>query len=597
MISLPKQPNIYSLPVWNQKGDSDINGTLWASAGIDLSENEGKVRLGKRTILATGTVDDADMANYPVAFKTFTDDVGVANWTIMGSYLWRGYAQSTTTPVKDSHATTPAVDSDISDMELFNAGLWVTTGSANAFRLDAAGTWGWGTATGLGAGGNSTSMALYANRLYVGGGASVKSVDTSLVVATSGAYTCTIPDVGNSITFIRAGANRIWIGTINTNNGKGMIYEWDGVATQVTKSYRLESAGALACVIKDDVPYVMDNNGRLLSWNGGTFTELGRLNRRTNKLLNSTANIVTQRFVHKNGMSLVQGRINILIRGNNADGTIEETIPSGIWEYTPDKGLYCKHLLSTAKVAGTIQDYGQVNIKNVGALTEFNSANNNGFFAGATYYSDATTVKAGIFYNDLTDVLQKGGSFITTKQYAQDKNGLPSVQNSWQNIYILYKKLLDSADKIVVKFRTSEVEPIQATITWSSTTTFTVPNSSVDVSQYWTAGVGGEVEILNGIGAGKCAHIINANLVAGTWTVIVDETYTGATGTAIARFQLWKKLGVITYNSPTPAGVTYDQEGMGDTSNWVQFKIFMLFTGRDELEKLLVINSNFNPAS
>lgn len=597
MLVFPKQPNAYSLPVWNQKNDSDMNGSLWATNGIDLTENEGKIRLGKRTILATGTVDDADMDNYPVAFKNFTDNVGLFNWTIMGGYIWKNYIQGTQTAYKDftDHSGAPGTDSAISDMEVFNNTLYVSVNSTQVYYLGSSAS-NWAYIASFGFNGNSQSFVIYQNRLYNSGGSSVYSIDTSNTVATSGAYTITIPDPGLSITFLRASSNRIWIGTVNTVNGKGRIYEWDGTATQVTKSYLLESIGAFACVIKDDVPYVMDANGALLVWNGGTFTEVARLNRRTNKILSTSGSFVANRYIHKNGMSLIKGKINMLIKGTNNDGTIEETIPSGIWEYTPDKGLYCKHLISTAKVAGTIQDYGQINLKNVGALAEYNSANNNGFFAGATYYSDATTVKAGIFYNDLTDVLQKAGSFITTKQYAIDQVGQPSVQNVWQNVYTMNKKLLDSADKIVVKYRTTEVEPVQATITWTGTTTFTVPNSSVDISNYWTSGTGGEVEILNGVGAGKCSHITNAVNNAGTWTVTVDETYTGSTGTAVARFQLWKKISTITYQNNTANGVTFDQAGMGDVSNWVQLKLWMLFTGRDEIEKLIIINQNFNPA-
>jgi len=597
MIILPRQPNSSTLPTWNQKNDSDLYGSLWASTGIDLSENEGKLRLGKRTILATGTVDDADMSNYPAGFRTFTDNGGTFNFTIMGTYVWKNYIQGTQTAVKDAHTSQPSdIDSTLSDIEVFNNELYVSgTSSQNSYYLTASAS-AWATVATFGLGSVQSSFCKFIGRLYLGGNNQVRSIDTGHTVAVpTAAYSVAIPDDGLQITWIRASSNRIWIGTVNSTNGKGYIYEWDGVATQVAKSYRLESAGALACVIKDDIPYVMDANGKLLVWNGGTFTELARLNRRTNKVLYGYNAAATERFIHKNGMSLIQGRINLLIKGTNQDGTIEETIPSGIWEYDETRGLVHKHSLSTAKIAGTIQDYGQLNLKNVGALSEFNSTNNNGFFAGVSYYSDATTVKAGIFYNDLTDVLQKAGSFITTKQYAIDSLGNASIQNVWQNIYILYRKLLDSGDKIVVKYRITEVEPVIATITWTSTTTFTVANSSVDVSLYWTTGTGGEVEVLNGIGAGKCSHITSAVNNAGTWTVTVDETYTGASGTAIARFQSWKKLGVITYSNPTPNGVTFDQEGIGDVSNWIQFKIWALFTGRDELEKLLIINQNFNP--
>lgn len=596
MIALPKAPNTYSMPTWNQKNDSDVNGTLWASTGIDLSENEGKVRLGKRVVLATGTVDDADMNNYAAAFKTFTDDSNNSyNWTIMGSYVWKGFSQDTATATKDTHTSPPAVDSTTSDMELFNGELYVSSTTGDVKYLTAAAS-AWATASSLGSA-LSTSMCTYQNRLYCGGNVTVKSMDTSHTVATSGAYTVTIPDTGLSITFIRSSSNRVWIGTVNAQNGKAYIYEWDGTATQVSKSYKMESSGALACVIKDDIPYVMDSNGKLLVWNGGTFTEIARLNRRTNKSLSNNSSL-TDRFIHKNGMALITGRINMLIKGIDSDGaTLEETIPSGIWEYNPDKGLVHKHSISTAKSAGTIQDYGQLNLKNVGALAEYTATGSNGFFAGAAYYSDATTVKAGIFYNDLTDVLQKAGSLITTKQYAIDGRGNPSVQNVWQNLYTVYRKLLNSADKIELKYRTTEVEPVFATITWTGTTTFTVLNSAVDISVYWTAGTGGEVEVINGIGAGMCSHITNAVLNAGTWTVTVDETYTGASGTAIARFQLWKKISTISYFNGTANGVTYDQCGMGDVSNWVQIKVWMLFTGRDELEKLIIINQDFNPAN
>lgn len=597
MISLPKAPNQYSPPIWNQKNDSDVNGSLWATTGVNLSENEGKLRLGKRIILVSGQVDDADMSDYPVAFKTFTDNGGTFNWTIMGSFVWKNFALTSGAASKDAHTTLPPVTSTISDMEVFNSELYVTGNTADAYYLTASAA-GWTTISGLGAGNNSTSFTTFQNRLYCGGNQTVKSMDTSHIPATSGAFTVVIPDPNLIITFIRAASNKIWIGTVNTNNSKGIIYEWDGTATQVTKGYRLESAGAFACVIKDDVPYVMDANGKLLVWNGGTFTELARLNRRRSRILASASGaLLLSRYIHKNGMSLIEGRINCLIRGTNNDGSIEETIPSGIWEYDTNRGLTHKHSISTAKTNGTIQDYGQLNLKDVGALTEFNGTDNNGFFAGATYYADATTVKAGIFANDLTDTLQKAGSFITTKQYAIDQLGNPSVQNAWQNIYTLNRKLLDSADKIEIKYRTTEVEPVQATIVWISTTTFTVLNSAIDISQYWISGTGGEVEILNGIGAGKCSHITNTVNNAGTWTVTVDETYTGATGNAIARFQMWKKISTITYLNPTPNGVTYDQAGIGDTTNWVQFKVWMLFTGRDEIEKLLIINQNFNPAS
>lgn len=610
MIVIPKAPNAYSLPIWNQKNDSDVNGSLWATTGIDFSENEGKVRLGKRLLLNTATADNPNITGYPAGFKVFTANVatGIQIWSVTGSKVMNTIISNplTDTWTLDLLTNSPTdCSTATADLEVFNNELYIARNSADVSYLSTGSPATWHTLTGAGWGTTYQSFCPFGGRMYNGGSTGVKSWDTSHTVASPGsAFAVTIPDPGLIVTFIRAASNRIWIGTLNTNGGKAYLYEWDGTATQVTKGYRLESTGALSCVIKDDIPYIMDTNGVLSSWNGGTFTKLAFFNRRNNKLLQAQFIANGDRFVHTNGMALIRGKVHILVDGRNYDNTasLEETIPSGIWEYDENRGLTCKYTFGTSKSAGTISDYGQLRIAGAGGLNEINwpstSATRNGsFLAGISYFTDATTVTSGIFYDDLNDTLQKAGSFITTKQYAMDQVGQPSVQNTWQNLYVLYKKLLDAADKIIVKYRVTEVEPITATITWTSTTTFTVLNSAINIATYWTAGTGGEVEILNGIGAGKCSHITNATFNAGTWTVTVDETYTSASGTAKARFQLWKKLGVITYNSSTPAGVTYDQEGMGDVTNWVQFKVCMIFTGKDEIEKLLIINQNFNPAS
>ncbi len=610
MISLPKAPNLYSSPIWNQKNDSDVNGSLWASAGIDFSENEGKVRLGKRLLLNTATADNPNITGYPVGFKEFTANVasGYQIWTIAGTKVMNA---TITNPLTDTFTLDALTNSPtdcqpaISDLEVFNNELYISRNSTDASYLSQGSPATWHTLTGAGWGTTYQSFCAFGSRMYNGGSTGVKSWDSSHTVASPGsAYAVTLPNPGLIVTFLRASSNRIWIGTLNTIGGKAYVYEWDGVSTQVTKAYRLESTGALSCVIKNDIPYIMDTNGVLSSWNGGTFVKLDSFNRRNNKLLQAQFTANTDRFIHTNGMSLIKGKIHMLIDGRNYDNTasIEETIPSGIWEYDENRGLTCKHTFGTSKSAGTINDYGQIRIAGAGGLAEINwpssSATRNGsFLAGISYFTDATTVTSGIFYDDLNDTLQKAGSFITTKQHAIDFQGNPSIQNTWQNLYVLYKKLLNSADKIIVKYRTVEVEPIIASITWTSTTTFTVLNSAIDLTNYWTAGTGAEVDILNGIGAGKCSHITNTLLEAGIWTVTIDETYVGATGTAIARFQLWKKLGTITYLNTTPNGITYDQEGMGDLTNWVQFKVWLLFTGKNELEKLLIINSNVNPAS
>ncbi len=547
--------------------------------------------------LSTSTVDDANVNGCPAAFKVFASNI----YTIVGTggtgkVLTVSAQFAGNTPwAADTATTTPTdCDSNFSDLALFNGEMYAARSSSAISYLNAAGT-AWTSLASGGGGSNAQSLCTYGSKLYNGFNNTITSIDTSHTVATG---VLVVPDNGCIITFLKSASNRIWIGTLNTNYGKGFVYEWDGNATQVGKSYRLESAGALSCVIKDDIPWITDANGALLYWNGGTFVKATGLNRVHEKVLGTSLAAANNRFIHPNGMAVIKGKINLLINGTNIDTTVEETIPSGIYEYDETRGLIHKNGIATAKAAATITDYAQTRLSTVGALSEiyipkaYTSSQDGSFLAGASYYTDATTVKSAIFSDDVRDIYQKYGYIITAKLPAQQSKDGFSVQNMWQKIYLLYRNLLNANDKLVVKYRILQADPVEATITWTSTTTFTVANSSVVVSNYWTSGTGGEVEIQNGVGAGKCSHITNAVLSAGTWTVTVDETYTSATGTAIARFQSWIKL---------PPVVTQDVNTSSENSiqvpaNWIQFKLCMTFTGKDEIENLFIINAEHLPA-
>lgn len=608
MINLPKAPNVYSAPVWNQLNNSDVNGSLYASFNLDLTENDGKVRLGKRLLINTNNTDISELTSYPCGFKVY----GRSKWAIAGlggtGYVFQklgsaGVYPSSATFSKVTGANTPTtVDSTVSDIEVSNGALYVTTISNSVYTTtDEVNGGSWATFTAGGAdSGNPHMLASFQARTYMTrGNSQVISWDASNSVATSGTYTV---DLGNTnsniISFIRASSNRIWIGVVNTNGGKGYVYEWDGTATQVQKSYRLESPGAVSCVIKDDIPHIMDVYGTLLVWNGGTFKPLISLNRLRNKLLYNplvSGSSINNKFIHPNGMSLIKGRINMLIDGRNTDNstvlndTIEETIPSGVWEYDENKGLYHKHSFGLTKLAGTIIDYGQTKVFGVGALAEINlpstdSGRNGTFLAGASYYTNTTATASAIFYDDSNDTLQKGGSLITVKLPAVDDRGMPSVQNMYQNIYTLYRKLLNANDKITIKYRKEEIDAVIATATWVTSTTFT---TTTDVSLL----TGYEVEPILGLGSGKTSHIVSVVNNAGTYTVTVDEIYTSATSTSQIRIQNWKKISTITSNSNTN-----DQGGIGgELTGWIQFKLGMIFTGKDEIERLIIINQDYNP--
>ena len=124
-------------------------------------------------------------------------------------------------------------------------------------------------------------------------------------------------------------------------------------------------------------------------------------------------------------------------------------------------------------------------------------------------------------------------------------------------------------------------------------------NSAVVVSNYWTSGTGGEVEITQAVGSGKCSHITNAVNNAGTWTVTVDETYTGATGTAKARFMKWNKLKTIenaeSINNQVQQFTEFPIPEYDQNDTFIQFKICFLFKGKNELQGLNIISQTNQP--
>lgn len=588
---------------YTQPNTSDVLGDIFVSKNLDLTDNLGKIRVGKRLVLNANTADVGSNFNgVPVAIKEFSLNVGNRMLAIGGAQLLQSTGDYPGSTVAGFLGTYPIdLTSFNSDMEIYNGDLHMT-GSTNLYKLAFGGT---NVSSSIYSSLNSGSphyLCVYLSSLYI------TNLNNQIVLwnGSSGSTVFTLPSTATKqvITFIKAASNRIWIGTVasvNSAGQKGYIYEWDGGSASPTKEHRLETAGVVSCVIKDDVPYVMDVYGKLLMWNGGTFKEVARLNRRKNQLFNTTFSGSANSYVHPNGMAVVNGRINILINGSFFDSTSSmiETIPSGIWEYDENIGLYHKHSFGLSHVGDTIVDYGSNRISTAGALAEVNypdsSASRDGtLMAGADYYTDATTVTHGIFYDNSNDTLQKAGYVVFTKSEATDGSvyNLPTVEGMWESWFTIYRKLLNASDKIVSKYKTQEGTNAEGTINWISNTTFSVSNSSVVVSNYWTSGTGGEVEIMQGLGAGKCAHITNATLSGGLWTVTVDETFVNGTlnGTAVARFSNWKKISAI-----VPNNQVFNSDTISVKSTWIQLKVCMTFTGRDEIERFLLSNGNATP--
>ena len=571
MILLP--PNLQ----WKQNNQSNVLGNIWSSFNLDLSSNLGRLRISPRLLVQTTT--DEDMTTAPCAFRFYSSKF----WTISGTKVHSNSGVLESDFSADATAGFPTnCRFDYSDMELFNGWLYVTTDSNSIYKYNGSA---WANYA-IGASSVGPHMlTVYAGKLYyttlvntirpLTAAGTFADADTIGTAFTLGAAS----DVISNITWLRSASNRIWIGTLSERVGKSFIYEWDGVSTQATRSYRIEAQGALACVIKDDIPWVMDYKGKLLVFNGATFKEVARLPIE-NIYLKNAVDPRNTRFIHPNGMSVIDGKINLLINNENEDNgaTINENLPSGIWEYDENIGLYHKHSLSYYNdFSGAITDYGQNRISVAGALSELKFVNkasnaNGTLMAGELYFTDATATQARVFIDDRNDTIQKSGYFVTSWIDSQN------VQDIWQSIITTYRQLLDSADKIILKYRTTEADPTEISITWVDTDTFT---TATDVS----GKVGYEVEIVQGTGSGKTAHISSVT-GASPYTVNLDDTFTGVTtGTAKARLQAWTKLGEITGQTQE-----WSKFPIGKKSPRIQVKCCIISTGKNEIHRLALIN-------
>lgn len=601
MVRLPKTG------IWKQNNKSDRFDDLEASFNLDLSSNYGATRISPRMVLNINVDDDAQLSAPPCAFKTFiTTDTYI--WMAAKAHMWHSTATGSAGGpndafTQDATASTPtALNSDYTDIWVDNSKLLVTQAHRDVKYLDSAGSWntitnGLANSSGL----HQGTFFRALNRSYIiddnAAGISSISGTTPTNVAASTQYTLNDlvegagANIGSEISCIASNTSRIGIGTINKSGTSCKFYTWDGSTGGggtygPNEEYTLDASGILAVIVVDDVFTIFDTRGRLMQLNGGTFIELDRLpiDNAQMKLAISTA---TSRPVHYNGMALVDGNIEILINTQlwDTNSTIKEGCPSGVWCYDREsKTFYHKRSMGLTKSDGTITDYGASKLSLVGALAQVEvlsaditqGSTNGTILAGCDYYTTATVSKSGVFYDDSNNTLQKAGYLVTSKIFSDN------ISDTWQKIYLRFRKFLNSTDKIVVKYRTSQDESTQATITYTSTTTFTVPTASFSSAP----AVGSEVEVIQGIGAGRTAHITAIATNGANYEVTVDETITGATTqTAKAIFQSWKKLG--SYNAQTDDFLKLPVDG-GNTSTFIQFKVWFLWTGKNQLYDLIV---------
>lgn len=583
-------------------------GTLWKTHNIDLEREEGVAALSQRFQRIEDTAELADLSAPITTFVRTDADCTDRYWGLNNTALFK--TDSAAVPVPNDDWDTDGLDStpgtNLRDMAVHgndsrnDSGrnkLFVTTDSDISVLNDTGnntwtGNW-WVT--------KQSQAGLDTNFPHpieyfplrkislVGDGNFVHTIsrlsDTVNDTVTRGRLVLPRDQI---VRHIFTTTNRAWICCYHRKFGAGSIVEWDGSAASSNQFHNIYGMGILSGVNYGEVPIVVNTKGMFLEYTGQGFVPMVRNGQKVafpcveepGNSMSDSSNPITF-FVSPRGMTVGEdGLIYINARHPNRNSFRQG---AGVWCLNPTSGrLYQKHSLGAW---GDSADYGQQSISSPGAIHWIsNNVSNRNLLAGGAISSTASAATGGIWLVEAPDSTTATRGYLIT-QY------IPSgqVREFWQTLWIKFKRFITSGNSIVVKARgvrplvASGGGPLEKTITWASTTTFTVTLAAADDA----LAVGDEVEIIAGPNSGYLAHIttISGNHAA-LQTITIDETVVNSSATATARFERWKKIGTITTTT------AYEQAiNPGIDSSFVQFKVEMRGPSREmELSELIAIS-------
>lgn len=597
----------------SQPNTGEISGNIYRSQNLDLKTSPGKIKVSPRLVVNTKDNDSGISGmGVPQAFvnhvKSSTHQfyaacgIGDENQDGSGKILVSATDSPTALFSNDASTGSPTnVSAAFSDMvewtdakndgSTLGPSIFVSTFSSSTSQIKKLFNSVWNTTWFTGTAGGSFVSNGGVKNLCVGFNRNLYITDDDKVIyvpfSTTGVAAAAVTSGVGTLNFY--GAYRaIWHRSTSTNlfvslmtydagtGSKGYIAVWDTTGTAPQKIIDIAAPCALSGTVIDDIFYIIDAYGRWKKYTGTNFLEVARLpvanqNIEMPGIYNDHTN---SRWIHHRGVDNVDGKANISVNNFVSTGVYVEDMPSGVWEYDPNRpelGLYHKE----SPCADT-NDYGQQAIKSAGAIYGTKRSNAT-FLAGYGYYTDdATTSRNGIFYDDIATNNNKHG--LLTTPWLESEN----IEDVWQKAF--YRNTpLPAGDLIIGKARTEKKAnlPFVASITWTAANTFTSTDTNF---QY--ASVLDEVEIIMGKGASTTAHILSIPPAVGpTYTVTLEDAIGFTIGTAKAKVNNYRKLGVISAQNSSSQDLPIQQNGAR-----VQVKTEFRVNGNFELDDLTIIN-------
>ncbi|TXG77121.1 hypothetical protein E6Q11_03350 [Candidatus Dojkabacteria bacterium] len=570
--------------IWNQQNKGDALPILWSTRNINL-EKPGYIGLSRRMsyLRKNGGYDVTVMAGvyFPseALYKFNVAGGGIYN---VGTDL-NTFSQDTN--VGSSSGTTAT------DMVYWNNTNWYST--PTELRYLSGGTY---TATTISLSSSYPHpISIFENKniICVANG-NVVSSRTAGGVDTATALTIPTNFVITKLIYMN---NKMYVCTKNTAGGDAYLFEWDGSTASASYGYPVNSSWIMTGTRYGQSIAIVTVRGELLRFSGGGFVQLARLPFYIDQDYEMLGSLTLNAGALPRGMVAVDDYLFIFLINTlykNRAPTSLPIFPGGVYQYHPDFGLAHRYSIS-ASTQASITDYGQTFIDTPGMimpLMEAQTIGDNALLSrGSRLFAGTRTTNASLLTDTYLCSVTSGesrGAFTTCKIPTQD---ITSIN---QKLYLKWKNMYNSTDKIVVKYRNEErqnlpisINPNAFAITWTSSTTFTASSTNTNIA---LARVGDEVEVISGGGSGSLAHITAIGTVDTTYTITLDETIVGVSNGDRAGVIIdnWIKAKTITNDNIDG----YDEVVVGTEAKWVQFKIELRGENEIQIEELQILNNN-----
>lgn len=567
---------LYQLP--NNKGQirqsnrGDVFGEIVSSFNLDYTSSPGKLKVSKKLekVLSYSDLgnkyiqdiisnnDTRYAATNGAVYKCLLDDdpTDSGNWS----------QETLVTDTLDQYTTT---------LEIFDGDLLISDqGDIHKLSSTYDNNWWTGTVSGTALDTNE----MHYMHVHRGGQETLFVTDAENIRYYNATAGHSAISIDSSLTSycIGSGVNSVWVGTLSMGGESAYVYECYvgeqiGGVPVARNAYKIDARGVFAIAVYQNIPYIVTETGVIQAFDGYGFRTVAEFPfaAKYKKLFGvkpSTIYPTNARPVSPKGMKVIGDSIFIYIK-MATDTTyinIDEKSPSGIWEYNLKTG----NLTHRFAPADSTDQIGQTKLPACGPI--YSDPGQEAFLlagGGSVAHTDS-----GLFAVAETD---SNGYFVT-----------PEISSGGVKDYFnkltIKAKTPASGEKIVFKYRTSTNTnyPQYNGITWTGATTFTTTDTS-----FTNVSVGDEIEVVDGYGAGKLAHVTNISYSNPTYTVTIDESIGSNTETSDVRVDNWTKL-TTEYDDTSGE---YKEIAVGVSAPWIQFKVSLI--GSIELRSV-VLSSN-----